>query len=237
MDKRMVVLLFLLFLPINKAFSAALSYRGAASFNLAVYKPDFTPINDELLGIGMPRLDKPMLLYGGQILLQFSDHLRGGLMGFTGASSVEDMENGYARKAGFNLWWGGAVVEVVIYGISRFETYLGASLGGGSATICLEKTHNPANWGEIWGNYSAAPGDSNSTDNLTTIMHHPFFLAQPRLGLRYYANNWLAFSGSVEIPLVHLSSGGWKMNGNDLFGAPGMNLMRPFYQFSIYIGT
>ncbi len=46
----------------------------------------------------------------------------------------------------------------------------------------------------------------------------------------------MAISGSVEVPLVKLDSGGWTANGNNVLGAPSLDLIGPFFQFALLLG-
>lgn len=231
--KRFLFIAALLFAPAVFA-QPMMGFRVAAGFSFAVYKPNLNPLNAELNTLNMPVFDKPMYLYGGQILGQVGNHLRLGIMSFTGNISVEDLANGYARKVRFQMGWSGLQVEYRSPVFYRFEAFGGSSFGFGGVNVLLEKTRNPAAWSDIWGQLQP---DSLAAQNLSTELHHSFFLVQPRAGLRFYLRDWMALSGSVEVPLVKLNSSGWSVNGNDVFGAPSLDLIRPFFQLSLMLGV
>jgi len=209
-------------------------YRGAASFNFAIYNPDLGPVNEELRALGMPELDDPLLLYGAQGFAHLSDPLRVGVTVLTGGNSVETLSGGVAREASFNLTLLGLLIEYRFLDIPRFEAYAGASVGAGWASVRLERNTSPVGWDDVWGQFQPAPSDSAT--NLTAEMEQRFFWPQPRVGARFYPATWLAISGSVEVPLVKLGADNWMINGNDLYGAQELDLISPFFQFSLSVG-
>ncbi|HDH57228.1 MAG TPA: hypothetical protein ENF16_01325 [Bacteroidetes bacterium] len=228
--------LILIFLITAIPFCAATSgvgFAGAGGFSFYLWKPDLGPINDELRGLGMPELHDVAFLYGGQGFAHVSDRFRIGGMGFGGSTHVKDFKDGYAREASFHISWGGFLMEYILYEPGYFEFYGGGTIGWGSVSINLQKSSGPVNWDEIWNSYEPIASD---TENISSKLEHSFFMLQPRLGVRYYLLDWLAISGSVDVPLVNLSSGGWSLNGDDVYDAPSLNLIQPFFQFSILAG-
>ena len=231
--RRCLVLIVLLFTyPVFA--QSGIGFRAAAGFGLMIYQPDLGPLNSQLNTLSMPAIDKPMVLYGGQIIGQIKNRLRLGIMSYKGSASVEDLANGYARKASFQMGWSGLQVEYCTPVFHGFEAFGGSSFGYGGVDVRLEKTHSPVDWGGIWDQFVA--GDP-STQNLSIELHHSFFLVQPRLGLRFYLRDWMAVSGSVELPLLKLNSGGWSVNGSDVNGAPSLDLTSPLFQFSVMVGV
>lgn len=213
--------------------AAEVGFQGAGGFSIAVYQPDLGPVNTELKALGVPEFTRTMILYGGQGFAHVSYHLRVGGMGFGGSTRVQDYEDGHAREATFSMTWGGVLIEYWFLEALNCEFYGGGTLGWGNASLQLEKTASPINWDAVWNNYQPETGAS---ENISSQFTHSFFLAQPRLGVRYFPLNWLALGASVELPLVKLNSGGWKLNGNDVYGAPELNLIKPFFHFSVMIG-
>lgn len=220
------------FVPFVAAVSGG-GFSGAGGFSFYLWKPDLGPINNELRSLGMPQFSQSMILYGGQGFAHVSDRMRIGGMGFGGSIRVKDMEDGYAREASFSMSWGGFLMEYIILEPGDFEIYGGATLGWGAVSVHLQKTSGPANWDDLLSNFAAEEG---TTDNISSNLEHSFFLAQPRLGIRYYLLDWLAVSGSVDYGLIALSSGGWTQNGEDVYNAPSLDLIKPFFQFTILAG-
>ncbi len=88
-------------------------------------------------------------------------------------------------------------------------------------------------WDDVWIDYQAL---SDTSENISTDFTHSFFIVQPRIGVRVYLTHWMALSGSIEVPLSKLSSGGWKLNDADVYNAPELDLIAPFFHFSILFG-
>jgi len=217
----------------SPALSGEIGFQGAGGFCFAVYTPDLAPFNKELKALGIPEFSGSMLLYGGQGFGHVSEHLRVGGMGFGGSMRTQDFENGYAREATFSMSWGGILIEYWFLEALNCEFYAGGTLGWGAVALRLEKTASPVDWDDVWGNFQA---DSSMAENVSSEFQHSFFLMQPRLGIRYFLLDWLALSGTVEIPLLKLSSDGWELNGDNVYDAPELDLMQPFFQFSILLG-
>jgi hypothetical protein len=234
MRRFLVVLLFLW--ATTASAQPLMGFRFGAGFSLAVFDPNLAPLNSQLQSLNMPVFNKPMYLYGGQVLGQVANKVRLGIMSFSGSASVEDLVNGYAREARFKMNWGGLQLEYRSPIFHRFEAFGGSSFGFGGVTVRLEKTKNPVSWEDLWGQYQATPPTLTNDPNLTTELHHSFFLVQPRAGLRFYLRDWMILSGSVEVPLLKLNSGGWTVNGNDVYSAPSLDLISPFYHFSLMLG-
>ena len=214
-------------------FALADGFSGAGGFSFYLVKPDLAPINQKLEAIGMPQFDGLMFLYGGQGLGHVSDRMRVGGMGFGGKMIVSDMKDGYAREVSFEMAWGGLLLEYIAFEGRGFEIYSGGTLGWGGVSVHLEKSAEPADWDEVWNNYQPV---ANTEDNLSSTFTHSFFMLQPRLGVRYFLLDWLAVSGSVDLPLLKLNSSDWKLNGNDVYNAPELDLIQPFFQFAILFG-
>ena len=208
-------------------------FDAAGGFSVALYQPDFGPINESLRSLSMPEFDQPMVIYGGQGFAYVNSRLAIGGAGFAGVASVSDMENGYARTARFAMGWGGMQFEYLLLELSRVDFVAGGLIGWGGVSMHLQKTHSPVDWDEIWDNYQAL-GDSS--DNISSDFTHSFFVFQPRVGVRVYLTHWMALSGSIEMPLSKLSSGGWKLNEAEVYNAPEIDLIAPFYHFSILFG-
>ena len=225
------LIISLLCLSLSSAWAEG--FDGAGGFSVALYKPDFAPINESLESLGMPKFDQPMVMYGGQGFAYVSRRLAIGGAGFGGVASVSDLENGYARTARFTIGWGGVQFEYLLLELSRVDFVAGGLVGWGSASIHLQKSRSPLDWDEIWDNYQAL---SDTSENISSDLSHSFFLFQPRVGIRVYLTHWLALSGSIEVPLSKLSSGSWKLNEADVYNAPEMDLIAPFYHFSILFG-
>ncbi|TKJ39684.1 hypothetical protein CEE37_10410 [candidate division LCP-89 bacterium B3_LCP] len=206
---------------------------GAGGFSFYIVKPDLGPLNTELKALGMPQFDGYMFLYGGQGFGYVSNSLRIGGMGFGGSVSVNDIENGYAREAIFSMGWGGILIEYLMLEVSNFELFTGGTLGWGSVSVSLRKTDSPVSWGEIWNNYTSQTG---SGDSISSELSHSFFMIQPRVGVKYYLLDWLAVGGSIDVPILNLSSSGWSINGDNIYDAPSLDLTQPFFQFSILVG-
>lgn len=225
------VIIAVLGLAVSSAWAGG--FNGAGGFSVALYQPDFGPINASLQSIGMPELDKPMVIYGGQGFAYVNSRLAIGGAGFGGMASVSDLENGYARTARFTIGWGGVQFEYLLLELSRVDFVAGGLVGWGGASIHLQKSRSPIDWGDVWNDYQAL---SDTSENISSDFTHSFFLFQPRLGVRVYLTHWMALSGSVEVPLSKLSSGGWKLNDADVYNAPELDLIAPFFHFSILFG-
>jgi len=208
-------------------------FNVAGGFSVALYQPDFAPINGSLRSIGMPELDKPLVIYGGQGFAYVSRRLAIGGAGFGGMASVSDLENGYARTARFTIGWGGVQFEYLLLDLGRADFVAGGLVSWGGASIHLQKTRSPIDWDDVWNDYQAL---SDTSENISSDFTHSFFLFQPRVGVRVYLTQWMALSGSVEVPLSKLSSGGWKLNDADVYNAPELDLIAPFFHFSILFG-
>ncbi len=194
---------------------------------------DVSPINENLRSIGMPQFDGVTLFYGGQVFAHLNYNLRIGAVGFDGGMRVNDYADGFAREAVFRMGWGGILLEYVLYETGRFEFYGGATLGWGRLTLSLEKREDSVGWDNVWNAYLPETGGEN---NISSTFEHTFFLAQPRLGARYYLSSWLAVCGSVEFAVSHLSGDGWTLSGNEVYGAPALDLNSPFFLFGILFG-
>jgi hypothetical protein len=225
------IIISLLVLTLNSAWAEG--FDGAGGFSVALYKPDFAPINESLQSLGMPKFDQPMVIYGGQGFAYVSRRVAIGGAGFGGMASVSDLENGYARTARFTIGWGGVMFEYLLLELNRVDFIAGGLVGWGGVSLHLQKTHSPLDWDEIWNNYQAL---SDSSENVSTDFTHSFFVFQPRVGVRVYLTNWMALGACIEVPLSKLSSGGWKLNEADVYNAPDMDLIAPFYHFSILFG-
>ena len=225
------IIISLLCLSLSAAWAGG--FDAAGGFSIALYQPDFDPINQSLQSLGMPEFDQPMVLYGGQGFAYVNRRLAIGGAGFGGAASVNDLESGYARTARFTIAWGGVQFDYLLLELNRVDFIAGGLIGWGGASIHLQKTHSPIDWDEIWNNYQAL---SDSSENISTDFTHSFFVFQPRFGVRVYLTHWMALCGSIEVPLSKLSSGGWKLNDAEVYNAPEMDLIAPFYHFSILFG-
>jgi hypothetical protein len=211
----------------------AAGFRGAGGFSVAVYQPDFGPINEALRSIDMPELDKPVFVYGGQGFGYISERFAIGGGGFGGFATVNDLENGYARTARFNIGWGGIILEYRLLELSRVDILAGGILGWGGVSLHLQKNLSPVSWDEIWENYEAI---ADTAQNISSDLTHSFFVLQPRLGVRVYLTEWMALGGSVEFPVSNLSSAGWRLNDEQVYDAPSMKLTAPFFHLSILFG-
>jgi len=225
------IIIALLCLSLGAAWAEGFDASGG--FSVALYQPDFGPINESLQSLGMPEFDSPMVIYGGQGFAYVNRRLAIGGAGFGGMASVSDLENGYARTARFTIGWGGVQFEYRLLELNRVDFFAGGLVAWGGVSIHLQKTRSPMDWDEIWNNYQAL---SDSSENISSEFTHSFFLFQPRLGVRVYLTNWMALGASIEVPLSKLGSGGWKLNEADVYNAPEMDLIAPFYHFSILFG-
>ncbi len=232
MKIKLLIISIVLIIMIGTTASAD-GFSGAGGFSFYLWKPDLNSINSELEAIGMPQFDNLAFLYGGQGFGHISDRLRIGVMGFNGGSKVSDLKNGYAREASFSISWGGLLLEYIVLEGRGFEIYGGGTLGWGSFTIQLEKSAGPADWNGVWDNYEAV---QSTEDNISSTFSNSFFMLQPRVGIRYFLTDWLAVSGSVDVPLLKLNSNNWKLNDNDVYNAPSIDLIQPFFQFAILLG-
>jgi hypothetical protein len=228
-----IFLILFCFLPLGSTNAFEGGFVGGGGFSLYLSPLDVTPINESLESIGMPQFDGVMLFYGGQFFAHLNYNLRIGAVGFDGGMRVDDFTDGYAREAVFRLGWGGILVEYILYETGRFEFYGGGTLGWGRLSLSLEKSRNSVSWDDVWNSYLPEAG---SEDNISSTFKHSFFLVQPRLGARYYLSSWLAVCGSVDFTVSHLSGDGWSLSGNEVYGAPTLDLNSPFFLLGVLFG-
>ena len=147
--------------------------------------------------------------------------------------SVRDVENGYAREVQLSIAVGGVLLEYILWEGYDIEAYGGGTFGWGSLSLHLEKRADAATWDEIWDSLEPT---ANPEDMVSMSLSHPFFMAQPRLGIRYYLTPWLALSGSVDFSIISLNSTDWEANGKDLYNAPSFDIIQPLFQFAVLLG-
>jgi hypothetical protein len=232
MARQIPTIILILLTPLSIVL-AGNRFDGAGGFSTMISKPDFGQINQELKALGMPEFNEALIMYGGQGFGEVSNRFRIGGMGFGGSISVNDYKNGYARQATLSMGWGGVLLEYVIADPGNFELFGGGTLGWGGLRVHLQKSRTAENWNGLWENYQAAP---DTADNISTDMTHSFYIVQPRFGVRYRFIDWMAISGSIEVPLTRISGNGWRVNDQRVYNAPSLDLTAPVFHISLLFG-
>ncbi|MCF7886732.1 MAG: hypothetical protein K9M80_09575, partial [Candidatus Marinimicrobia bacterium] len=92
-------------------------------------------------------------------------------------------------------------------------------------------------WENVWEGYTS----ESNVDNVTPVSYSSqiktqFFAASPSLGFRYNLLDWFAVGANLGYLYTYSKNDNWKINGNDLYDAPNIDMSSIIYKVNFLFG-
>lgn len=208
-------------------------FGGGIGYVPAWYIPNVSPINNQLIDIGMPELSTSGFYssgIAGFIYIGFVKNLRIGGMGYGGSLSTSQNISGENREVVYSLGGGGVTIEYTLPFIKNLGVSVGASIGTGSLQLDMYRNSGEFNWEGIWiefrngnvssGNFNKKLKNSFWMFTPTINLDYPLYrFVTIRLGIGYqltFADEWTADN---DQPLTSVPS---DLSGNTFFVQSGI---------------
>jgi hypothetical protein len=211
---------------------------GAGGYELFMLPIELDAINNNLTQIGLPAFKSEMFLQGGGGWGFIGNNIRIGGFGAGGTLTSNAKINNIGKEVSLELGIGGFIIEKAFHPFNSMEIYLGASVGGGSATLKLLQWAGPVDWNEVWGVGYASESDTiaHAFYDYQTTFSCSFFTAMPVIGVRYNIFRWIAIGAKVGYLYTHIDENGWKMEDRKVYGVPEIDFSNVIYGINIYFG-
>jgi len=208
-------------------------FGGGIGYVPAWYIPNVSPINNQLIDIGMPELSTSGFYssgIAGFIYIGFVKNLRIGGMGYGGSLSTSQNISGENREVVYSLGGGGVTIEYTLPFIKNLGVSVGASIGTGSLQLDMYRNSGEFNWEGIWiefrngnvssGNFNKKLKNSFWMFTPTVNLDYPLYrFVTIRLGVGYqltFADEWTADN---DQPVSNIPS---DLNSNSFFIQSGI---------------
>ena len=149
------------------------------------YIPNVSPINNQLIDIGMPELSTSGFYssgIAGFIYIGFVKNLRIGGMGYGGSLSTSQNISGENREVVYSLGGGGVTIEYTLPFIKNLGVSVGASIGTGSLQLDMYRNSGEFNWEGIWIEFR---NGNVSSGNFNKKLKNSFWMFTPTINLDY----------------------------------------------------
>ena len=160
-------------------------FGGGIGYVPAWYIPNVSPINNQIIGVGIPELSTSGFYssgIAGFIYIGFVKNLRIGGMGFGGSISTTHNLNNFSSEIIYSLGGGGITVEYTLPFIKNFGVSVGAAIGSGSLEIDLFKNYGNYSWVTTWEEFFN--GDFPVV-NYNRKLKNSFWMFTPTINLDY----------------------------------------------------
>jgi hypothetical protein len=160
-------------------------FGGGIGYVPAWYIPNVSPINNQLIDIGMPELSTSGFYssgIAGFIYIGFVKNLRIGGMGYGGSLSTSQNINGENREVVYSLGGGGVTIEYTLPFIKNLGVSVGASIGTGSLKLDMYRNSGEFTWEGIWIEFR---NGNVSSGNFNRKLKNSFWMFTPTINLDY----------------------------------------------------
>ena len=160
-------------------------FGGGIGYVPAWYIPNVSPINNQLIDIGMPELSTSGFYssgIAGFIYIGFVKNLRIGGMGYGGSLSTSQNISGENREVVYSLGGGGVTIEYTLPFIKNLGVSVGASIGTGSLQLDMYRNSGEFNWEGIWIEFR---NGNVSSGNFNKKLKNSFWMFTPTVNLDY----------------------------------------------------
>ena len=211
-------------------------FGGGIGYNPGWLMPSIDGLNTKLTSLGIPEVGKNgVFTTGGSgfIYVGFVKNLRIGGMWSSGSTSEKTFSGGFHKEADFSISTGAFSVEYTLPFVKDIGISVGALIGGGSQQLEVYQSRYPADWDNLWGEYTSQNG---STQDISRTLRNSFFLLSPTLNVDFPVYRFL----SVRVGTGYIMKFGtaWQVdNERDIKNTPSDITKNSFFiQTGIYIG-
>lgn len=224
----------------NLAFAGPGFSGGGGGVTFTYIKPDLSPLNNQILQMGIPELEEGMFLFGGHGYGYVSRHFRIGGMGVGGTMSTSGfvdgvgMIPGLVKEVQFDIGYGGVTLEYCYNTPVGIQLFAGGLIGWGGISITVSQYENSLSWNNLWENYhSYYIGDSYDQ---TINMNNSIFVLNPWAGAFYKVLPWMGVAGKAGYFYSTAPSGNWSTQESEIYGAPEIDLSNVSFEVSLTFG-
>lgn len=211
---------------------------GAGGWDAYMLPLNIDNINSKLSGVvQIDEFDSEMFLNGGGGWGYLSKKLRVGGIGFSGAVVSDGQKDDIGKEVTLRISSGGVTIDRVFHPLNKSEIYVGAMIGGGTASLKFVQWTGPLKWKQLWDDgYSKTDTTGHDFYDYKTEIKSHFITLIPTIGVRYNILRWCAIGANVGYFYTMIDNDGWKMGGKRVNDVPKIDFSNIFYRVNIYFG-